>query len=252
MRQPQLMKASPDIWLKERTARLAMNRPDGTPNCGHEATSPRWPVWRAHSIDNSTEPPHSPPTPMPWSVRSTVRMNRAPDADRIVAGHEGDEERRDAHQHQGRDQRRFAPDPVAVMAEDGGADGARDEADEIDAEGVERRGQRLLVREEELAEHQAGHGAVEEEIVPLDGRADGGGDDGAAQLARVLLGRKRRDGAGDGGHGGSFPRFFCDAREKPNPSHRRIKGLHEAGRMHNSAASAQTGSIRVGPWQARH
>ena len=25
-----------------------------------------------HSIDMSTEPPHSPPTPMPWTIRSRV------------------------------------------------------------------------------------------------------------------------------------------------------------------------------------
>ncbi len=29
---------------------------------------------RAHSIDISTEPPHSPPTPIPCNVRKTVRI----------------------------------------------------------------------------------------------------------------------------------------------------------------------------------
>jgi hypothetical protein len=29
---------------------------------------------RAHSIDSNTEPPHSPPTPIPWMKRITVRM----------------------------------------------------------------------------------------------------------------------------------------------------------------------------------
>ena len=72
-RQPQARKASPDIWLKASTARLARNRPQGTPNCGHDAINPRDLSSRAHSIDISTEPPHSPPTPTPWMKRSTVR-----------------------------------------------------------------------------------------------------------------------------------------------------------------------------------
>src|SRR5579883_3548403 len=76
------------------------------------------------------------------------------------------------------------------MAEDEGADRARDEAHEIDAEGAERRCERRLVRKEELAEDEPGHRAVEEKIIPLDGGADGGGDDGATKLARVLVGAK--------------------------------------------------------------
>jgi hypothetical protein len=46
----------------------------GTPNCGQDAISPRERSLRAHSIDISTEPPHSPPTPTPWMNRSTVRI----------------------------------------------------------------------------------------------------------------------------------------------------------------------------------
>ncbi len=71
-RQPQVRNASPDIELNTSTARLARNNPDGTPNCGQDATKPRWRLVRAHSIDSSTEPPHSPPTPTPWMKRSTV------------------------------------------------------------------------------------------------------------------------------------------------------------------------------------
>ena len=54
------------------TASVDSNKPQGTPNCGHEATRPRWLCVRDHSIASSTEPPHSPPTPMPWIARSTV------------------------------------------------------------------------------------------------------------------------------------------------------------------------------------
>ncbi len=72
MRQPQTANWSPDQVLNTRMARLARNKPAGTPNCGHEAISPRLPCVLAHSMEISTEPPHSPPTPMPWMTRNTV------------------------------------------------------------------------------------------------------------------------------------------------------------------------------------
>jgi hypothetical protein len=73
-RQPQVANASPDSSLKASTARFARKRPAGTPNCGHDAISPRCPWVRDHSMAIKTEPPHSPPTPMPCSMRSTVRI----------------------------------------------------------------------------------------------------------------------------------------------------------------------------------
>jgi len=80
------------------------------------------------------------------------------------------------------------------MAEDRRADRPRQEADEINEKSVERADQRIVVREIELGENQARDGAVEEEILPLDRRADGRGDDGAAQFARMIDARKRADG----------------------------------------------------------
>ena len=112
----------------------------------------------------------------------------APYADLLVGRHEGDEERRDAHAQQRRDQRPFAADPVAVMTEDGGADGSADKADKIGAECSERRRKGILVGEVELAEDQARGGPVQEEVVPLDRGADGRRDDGLAQLS-VMGGR---------------------------------------------------------------
>jgi hypothetical protein len=58
--------------LNTSTATFARNKPAGTPNCGHDATRPRWPWVRDHSIASSTDPPHSPPTPMPCSARKIV------------------------------------------------------------------------------------------------------------------------------------------------------------------------------------
>jgi hypothetical protein len=75
------------------------------------------------------------------------------------------------------------------VAEDRGADRARKEADSVDGERLERAGQRVGLREEQLREDQAGDDAVEEEVVPLDGGADRARDDGAAKLrARIRLG----------------------------------------------------------------
>ena len=56
---------------------FARNNPAGAPNCGHEAIKPRLLLDRAHSIANRTEPPHSPPTPMPW-IRRMIVSRTAP------------------------------------------------------------------------------------------------------------------------------------------------------------------------------
>src|SRR5215470_413754 len=62
-----------------------------------------------------------------------------------------------------------------------------------DGKGLERSDPRVRVREEQLGKDQAGDGAVEKEIVPFDRRADGGGDDGAAQL-HLMFGRGKLKG----------------------------------------------------------
>ena len=73
MRQPQIRNWSPVIALNTRKAPLARIRPTGTPNCGQLPTNPRRPSL-FHSRESNTEPPHSPPMPMPCSARSTVRI----------------------------------------------------------------------------------------------------------------------------------------------------------------------------------
>ncbi len=135
--------------------------------------------------------------------------HRAPDADRVVGRHEGDEKSRDAHAQKRRDQGRLAADAVAVMAEDRGADRPRDEADEVGAEGEQRRRQRILVGEVELAEDEARGRAVEKEVVPLDRGADRRGDHGFAQLRAMFgIGQRpiRRGGHRHGIPPNQFPR----------------------------------------------
>ena len=55
---------------------LERTRPMGTPNWGQLPSQP-FRLRLPHSIDISTEPPHSPPTPMPWQARRTTRTTAA-------------------------------------------------------------------------------------------------------------------------------------------------------------------------------
>ena len=93
------------------------------------------------------------------------------------------------HEHQGGDQRRLAADAIAVMAENRGADRSGGKADEIGAEGGERRRKRFLVGEVKLAEDETGRGAIKEKVVPLYRGADRRCDDCLAQLGAVFGGR---------------------------------------------------------------
>jgi hypothetical protein len=179
-RQPQVTKSSPAQRLNAKMARFDNSKPHGTPNCGHDAINPRWFCVRDHSIASSTEPPHSPPTPMPWNTR---RQDRAPDADGSVCRNEGDSESRKPHAEQCRDQCRFAPDAIAIMTEDRRADRTADKADEISTEGEQRRRKGILVGKIEFTKNQAGGGAVEKKVVPLDRRPHRRRDHCPAQLS---------------------------------------------------------------------
>src|SRR5215470_12857006 len=86
------------------------------------------------------------------------------------------------------------------MTEDEGADRTRDKADKINAKRVERRGQWVFVREEELAEDEAGHRAVQQKIVPLDRGSYCCGDNGATELATMLVWCERIVGVSHGYH----------------------------------------------------
>ena len=98
--------------------------------------------------------------------------DRGGHADGAVGGQQADQERGNPHDQQREDQHLLAADPVAVVAEDDPADRAGQEADGVSAEGQQRAGKRRELGEEELVEHQRGGGAVEEEVVPLDGGPD--------------------------------------------------------------------------------
>src|SRR5438309_3666213 len=73
------------------------------------------------------------------------------------------------------------------MAEYSRSDGPAEKSDEKDGERLQHADQRVGLREEELAEDEPRHLAIEQEIVPFDRRAHRAGDQRAAQL-RAMLG----------------------------------------------------------------
>jgi hypothetical protein len=87
------------------------------------------------------------------------------------------------------------------------------------AKGLERSDPGVRVREEQFGEDEAGDGAVEKEIVPLDGGADGGRDNGTAELHLMFSRRKFKGGdiSRDHGHFSRIPlRRSEQHREKIN------------------------------------
>ena len=80
------------------------------------------------------------------------------------------------------------------MAEDRGTDRPGDETHRIDGERLQHPNQGIGLGKEELAENEAGHRAVEQEIVPFDGGAYRACDQRAAQL-RAVFGFRQRAGS---------------------------------------------------------
>ena len=84
------------------------------------------------------------------------------------------------------------------MAEDGRADRPADEADEEYAKASSTPTIGSDFGKNSLPNTSAGHCAVEQEVVPLDGCADSAGDHGATQLCFVFDFGKSAGGAGGG------------------------------------------------------
>ncbi|EMP74704.1 ribonuclease E [Burkholderia pseudomallei MSHR1043] len=114
-------------------------------------------------------------------------------ADAFVGRQQTDADRRRAHQRERRHQRLLAADPVAEMAEEEPAERAREEADRERRERRHRARERIVRREEQLAEDERGRVRVDVEVVPLDHRAD---ERGAGRAARLARRRARRDAPG--------------------------------------------------------
>ena len=99
------------------------------------------------------------------------------------------------------------------MPENGGADRACHKADGIDGKGLKRADPGIGMREKQLGEDEAGDGAVEEEIVPLDRGADRGRDHGAAELDLMFGCGERSDVDPKGCHGCFLPNRHFQAEE---------------------------------------
>ena len=105
-------------------------------------------------------------------------QDRREDPHALVGRQAADEEGRDAHQQDGPDHHLLAAHVVADVAQDEGADRARDVGD---AEGGERRdggGGVVALGEEDVGEDQGGGGAVDGEVVVLQRAPDPGRDRG--------------------------------------------------------------------------
>ena len=125
-------------------------------------------------------------------------------ADGGVGRKQPDGEARRAHEGHGQHEHGLAADPVAEVTEDHPTQRADDVADGEGAERGDRRDHRSQVGEEQLPEHQRRGGAVEEEVVELDGAAQEAGEQHPAHLPGIVRGRRRRAGGRGEGHGHSL------------------------------------------------
>ena len=116
------------------------------------------------------------------------QQDRGEDADGLVGGEQADREAGRAHDAHGQHEHGFAADPVTEVAEDDPAERADDVADGQGGERGDRRDHRGEVGEEQLPEHQGGGGAVEQEVVELDGAAQEAGEQHPAHLLRITQG----------------------------------------------------------------
>ena len=104
------------------------------------------------------------------------QQQRRRDADRGVVRQHADEERREAHEGEGREERDLAADEVADPAEDERAERPHDEADRKGRE-REDEGRRLVNRGKKMRGEAARKRAIEEEVVPLEQRPERRGAD---------------------------------------------------------------------------
>jgi hypothetical protein len=190
---------------EEKPAGHAELRPGGDEAAGMIGASP------FHRHQHRAAPLAADPDPL--DEAQDGEDDRPPDADLLIGRHQRHRESGQAHEQQRRDQRRLSTDAIAVMAEDRRTYRPRDEAHGIDGKGLERSDPGVRVREEQLGEDKAGDGAVEKEIVPLDGGANGGRDNGAAEL-HLMFGRRKLKGGDIGRNHGHFSRTPLRGREQ--------------------------------------
>ena len=120
------------------------------------------------------------------------KQNRCNDPDLSCGRKDTHERRRDTHDEHREGKRFLAPDAIADVTEHHSADGANEKADR---EGRKRKhgpDKGTLVGEEQLVEDEARGRRIEEEVVPLDRRAEQArGDDGSQSGSPLVVGLVR-------------------------------------------------------------
>ena len=101
--------------------------PTGTPACTQLAKNPRRFLLPC-STAISTAPPHSPPTPKPWTMRMVISSPGRPQSDLRIAGQHSDQERGHAHHGQRGHQHRLASYAISEVPEDDAADRSREKS----------------------------------------------------------------------------------------------------------------------------
>ena len=102
------------------------------------------------------------------------QQDRRQNADAGVARDQADQKSGNADQQERDDKHRLAPDPVAEMTKHRPAERPREKADAESGEGGESSDARIELGKKQFVEHQRSGRAVDEEIVPLESRADRG------------------------------------------------------------------------------
>lgn len=104
------------------------------------------------------------------------QQRRSPHADLLVGGQQADRGRAHAGDAERDDQHELAADEVAEVTDHRRAERAGQESRAEGRERQQRPHPRITGGEEQLVEHQTGRGAVDQEVVELDGVADSAGE----------------------------------------------------------------------------
>jgi hypothetical protein len=131
--------------------------------------------------------------PDPLDEAQGDEQDRRPHPDGVVGGEQPDADGRRAHEGHRDDQHGLAAGPVTEVPHDRTADGPGEETDGQRGEGREGAGEIAVAGEELRAEDERGRRAVDEEVVPLDRRADETARNSSphSPLVRALLGGDR-------------------------------------------------------------
>ena len=123
--------------------------------------------------------------PEPLQQPQQHQQHRRQQSDLVEARQRADQERRDAHQEQGRDQDELPAEPIPVAGEEQPTQRAGQEAHRVRGEPGDDPDAGRGVGEEDAGEDDGGRGAVDDEVVLLQRGADQPAPGGGAQVLAV-------------------------------------------------------------------